>query len=119
MFDYIRQLPVNIDVEVNGTRYKLVHASPEENYNAANWYSRDYKNSTEFAVWDRWNETKPVPEGCVLIFGHTPTIYFRNKMPLRIWKSDESIGIDCGSGFGDGRLACLRLDDMKEFYSEM
>ncbi|MEA5050658.1 MAG: hypothetical protein VB021_04200 [Oscillospiraceae bacterium] len=28
-------------------------------------------------------------------------------------------GIDCGSGYPDvGRLACLRLDDMKEFYSE-
>ena len=27
-------------------------------------------------------------------------------------------GEGCGGGFDDGRLACLRLDDMKEFYSE-
>ena len=29
------------------------------------------------------------------------------------------IGIDCGCAWGtDGRLGCLRLDDMQEFYSE-
>ena len=28
------------------------------------------------------------------------------------------IGIDCGCAYLDGRLGCLRLDDMQEFYSE-
>ena len=48
---------------------------------------------------------------------------------LTIWQNRRgtAIGIDCGSGFDDdisdanpvqGRLACLRLDDMKEFYSQ-
>ena len=118
IFDFIWKLPTNIDVEVNGIKYKLVHASPEENYMTAYWYCEDYKDSREFAVWDRWDETKPVPEGYVLIFGHTPTCYFHNAYPWSIWKSDEAIGIDCGGGFEDGRLSCLRLDDMKEFYSE-
>ena len=63
IFDFIWKLPTNIDVEVNGIKYKLVHASPEENYMTAYWYSHDYKDSREFAVWDRWDETKPVPEG--------------------------------------------------------
>ena len=53
-------------------------------------------------------------------------INFREDNPLTIWYSEEAIGIDCGSGFSakqnacleKGRLACLRLDDMKEFYSE-
>ena len=43
---------------------------------------------------------------------------FQRGRPLTIWKNDEAIGIDCGSGYDDGRLACLRLDDMKVFYSE-
>lgn len=48
--------------------------------------------------------------------------------PMRIWHETDRIGIDCGSGFPEekdcegyykyGNLACLRLDDMKEFYSE-
>ena len=47
-------------------------------------------------------------------------------LPATILYCDNAIGIDCGSGFpksqfeGEtiGRLACLRLDDMKVFYSE-
>ena len=118
IFDFIWKLPTNLEVEVNGIKYKLVHASPEENYMANYWHSEDYKDSREFAVWERWNENCPVPEGYVLIFGHTPTCYFQNNEPLCIWKTDNAIGIDCGAGFEDGRLSCLRLDDMREFYSE-
>ena len=118
IFRFIRQLPVNMEVTVNGIKYKLVHASPVENYMSSYWYSRDYKDQREFAVWERWGKTKPIPEGYVMIFGHTPTCYFQNKEQLRIWKGDNAIGIDCGAGFEDGRLSCLRLDDMREFYSE-
>ena len=117
MFDFICQLPTNLETEVNGIKYKLVHASPEENYMLSYWHSEDYKNSREFAIWDRWDETKQVPEGYVLIFGHTPTCYFHNKEPWSIWKGENAIGIDCGGGYDYGRLACLRLDDMEEFYS--
>ena len=35
IFDFIWKLPTNIDVEINGIKYKLVHASPEENYMTA------------------------------------------------------------------------------------
>lgn len=123
VFDYLNSIPVNIDVEVNGNKYKLVHASPLENYE---YHRRHYNSAEEFAVWERWNECLPVPEGYTLVFGHTPTIFFHDDNPLTIWHSDEAIGIDCGSGFPakrnayleKGRLACLRLDDMKEFYSE-
>ena len=118
IFDFIRELPVNLEIEINGIKYKLVHASPEENYMVYSWHGYDYKDKKEFAIWDRWDETQPVPEGYTLVFGHTPTCYFQNTEPMRIWKSDEAIGIDCGCGFECGRLACLRLDDMKEFYSE-
>ena len=118
VFRYIRQLPINIDVQVNGINYKLVHASPIENFMSLYAYSYEYENEKEFAVWERWNECHHIPEGCVLVFGHTPTNHFQNAEPMRIWKGDNAIGIDCGCGYDYGRLACLRLDDMKEFYSE-
>lgn len=73
IFRFIRQLPVNMEVTVNGIKYKLVHASPVENYMTSYWCSRDYKDQREFAVWERWSKTKPIPEGYMLIFGHTPT----------------------------------------------
>lgn len=117
LFDYLYHLPVNLETEVNGVKYKLVHASPVENYNCY-LHSEKYKDEKAFAVWSRWTQSQPVPDGYKMIFGHTPTIYFQNEEPLRIWKSKNAIGIDCGCGFEQGRLACLRLDDMKEFYSE-
>ena len=118
VFEYIRQLPLNIDVAVNGIKYKLVHASPLENYMSSYWYSSRYSTLAEFAVWERWNETMPVPDGFVMIFGHTPTCHFQSVVPWSIWGTEEAIGIDCGCAYPDGRLACLRLDDMAVVYSE-
>ena len=118
IFRFLRTLPVNIDVEVNGVKYKLVHGSPVENFRRAHFYYEDYENEKEFAVWERWNEMHHVPEGFMLVFGHTPTCHFQETEPWSIWKYDDAIGIDCGCGYEDGRLGCLRLDDMKEFYSE-
>ena len=123
VFDYLRQLPINIKVDVNGKNYLLVHGSPLENYCPI---SREYKTKEEFAVWKRWMPCDAVPEGYILIFGHTPTIYFQDNDPLEIFRCDNAIGIDCGSGYpksqfdGEtiGRLACVRLDDLKVFYSK-
>lgn len=123
IFEYLRALPINIKIEVNGKNYLLVHGSPLENYS---WIYREYETKEKFAVWERWQPCDPVPEGYTLIFGHTPTINFQNNEPLEIYITDDAIGIDCGCGYpksrfyGEsiGRLACLRLDDMKVFYSK-
>ena len=123
LFQYLHSLPLNMEIEVNDKVYRLVHASPIENYNTI--HGCDYDNIYEFAVWHRWNECHPVPEGCTMIFGHTPTFEFQDDNVLKIWHGENAIGIDCGSGFSaeqnyysfKGRLACLRLEDMKEFYS--
>ena len=41
---------------------------------------------------------------------------------MTLWHGNRCIGINCGSGYPadspEGRLACLRLDDGKVFYSE-
>lgn len=118
MFRFVSQLPINLDVEVNSIKYKLVHASPMENYGLNDMDYVDYKDEEEFAIWERWTEKQPIPEGYVLVFGHTPTVHFQNDYPWSVWKGENAIGIDCGCGYEEGRLACLRLDDMKEFYSD-
>ena len=56
-------------------------------------------------------------EEMTVIFGHTPTIFYQPDEPPKIWHGQNLIGIDCGAAYIDGRLACLRLDDMKEYYS--
>lgn len=122
---YLEALPVNIDIEVNGIKYKLVHGTLLENYGTG-YRSYRYASPVEFAVWERLPVDAPVPEGYTLIFGHTPTIHYHSDNPLTVWHGNRLIGIDCGCGFPinenayleKGRLACLRLDDMKEFYSD-
>lgn len=52
----------------------------------------------------------------ICIFGHIPTVYINQSHPMKIWNGKNKIGIDCGAYFKGGRLACLRLDDMREFY---
>ena len=124
VFDFLKSLPINIKIEVNGGKYILVHGSPIENFKR---FGRGYVDERDFAVWNRWYPGDYIPDDCTLVFGHTPTINLQNDNPLRLWFGTKAIGIDCGCGFPDneiefpykGRLACLRLDDMKVFYSSL
>lgn len=127
IFNYLYGLPLNIDIEVNGKSYLLVHGGAISEYHR---YRCSYDTQEEFAVWNRMHYNAPEIKGKTIIFGHTPTSEYQHNNPLEVWHSQtgSKIGIDCGCGFPHpltqgrhpayGRLACLRLDDMKVFYSE-
>ena len=124
---YVRALPLFYEVEANGRTYRLIHAAPLELYPMD---GQGYDSPAEFAVWYRWplEEALPASGDAVFIFGHTATHHFDEAAdPMRIYYGANRIGIDCGSGYPEdvsgyglpqGRLACLRLDDGREFYSE-
>ena len=123
---YLKALPVQYDIEVEGKKYKLVHSSPTDLFPADG--SSEYFDAINFAVWNRIEDYSLLPDDYTVVFGHTPTVLFQDQSPLSIWHGPNAIGIDCGSGFDSiptpevpyqGRLACLRLNDMKEFYSDM
>lgn len=119
ILNYLKERPLYKIVD----KYILVHAGllaiPLENINI-----NDYMNQqdSEYLLWERNDLVyNPIPSDHILsdytiIFGHTPTVYLNGIKPMQIFKKDNLIGIDCGSCFKGGRLACLRLDDMKEFY---
>lgn len=120
---YLRSLPLHFDIEVGGAKYKLVHGAPAESFDG----DPKYRNSTHFAVWKRLDISDTFSGDYTLVFGHTPTRHYQDNVPMEIWMADRRIGIDCGSGYpedkenpnsGYGRLACLRLEDGKVFYSE-
>lgn len=124
LFSALDALPLNIDIEVNGKKYLLTHAAPADLFDT---YGQKYKDAREFAVWWRCIDSVPARPDQTIIFGHTGTHHYQVDNPMKIWHGDNLIGIDCGSSYpegGDlltgriGRLACLRLDDMKTFYSE-
>lgn len=125
IYDYLKSLPINIKIEVEGKKYLLAHAAPVEMFNE-DWY--EYDDEVEFAVWYRWHGAEIYPKEHTLVIGHTYTYRYNGINPLQIYhcKYADLIAIDCGSGFPPpehrrdlrGRLSCLRLDDMKEFYSD-
>ena len=123
IFAYLAGLPVNAQIEVRGQRYLLTHAAPVALYS----FPSRYANERDFAVWYRFTGDEKNPHDCTVIFGHTGTHHYQEDTPMKIWHGEGLIGIDCGASYPDGgnsssgktgRLACLRLDDMMEFYSE-
>lgn len=115
IFDFVTSLPINIETEVNGKKYLFVHGYPAELYKGS---EPPYSDEVFFAVWYRMKPEDVMPEGKTVIFGHTSTDNYQDVKPNSIFYGNRMIGIDCGGGYGgDGRIACLRLDDMKEFYA--
>lgn len=119
---FLQSLPLSIDLTWNGQPCKLVHGGPVEAFD----HDPKYFGPVHYAVWKRWKPEDSWPTGYTMIFGHTPTRYYRDIVPMEVWYQDNLIGIDCGSGYPEdpaqdhskyGRLACLRLDDGKIFYS--
>ena len=104
---FIRDLPDHVDLVVEDRQFHLVHGLPG--------------NSRDIRVWERPNPdiSAPIP-GTTVIVGHTPTVFLAgdNGEPFKIWYGDGIIDIDCGCGTKTDlrRLACLRLEDMVEFY---
>lgn len=104
---YLIKAPDRARIEINGRTFYLVHGWPA--------------NHTYDRIWTRPEPDmkNPFPD-CTLIIGHTPVWYLGQRQnPLHIEHTPEFIDIDCGCGndIEERRLACLRLDDMAEFYT--
>ena len=112
IFNYLVRLKLYKEVEVGEKKFILVHAGLG-NFKKSKKL-KDY-NIMEL-VWDRMDYGKVYYKDIYIVTGHTPTqIIDGNDNPGYIYKSGNNIDIDCGCVFGE-RLACLRLDDMREFY---
>ena len=105
---FLSGLPDHLDLTVDGQKFHLVHGCPGEDH--------------ETRIWGRVepDSTSPYPD-TVCIVGHTPTVFLTDKTDevYAIWHGNGIIDIDCGCGHlnvMNRRLACLRLDDMAEFY---
>lgn len=117
---YLKMLPTHLKVTVGDRSFYLVHGFPGENVHDE--------------VWGRPTRTTPNPiPDHQLIIGHTPVQYLiEDEMKQILFEKDlEARGehlrvthapgftdIDCGCGHDIPikALACLRLEDMEEYY---
>ena len=68
-------------------------------------------------VWGRIDYEIPYYDDIYTVSGHTPTQGIQgNPRPGYIFRANNHIAIDCGACRRDGRLACLCLDTLEEFY---
>lgn len=127
IFEFLDHLPLNVEITVANKKYILTHAAPIKIFEGMRLRT-SFDEEKMFAVWHRFQGWEEYPCEETVIFGHTPTYHFQRACcPMDIWHGKGLIGIDCGASYPEGedpwsgrrgRLACLRLDDMKEFYSE-
>jgi len=113
IIQFVGELPDSMEIEVNGRKFYLVHGY--------------VGNTRHDRIWERPDpppEEPPIP-GTTVVCGHTCTFFFNiyseeydEASPFAIFYAPGFIGIDCGCGSETNlrRLACLRLDDMCEFY---
>lgn len=117
LYKYIKKLPVIKIVENN----ILVHAGLyiPDNYEKLDVEEIINIQVKEDCLWSRDNigSEKEIP-GYNIICGHTPVQTIQKNNNGKILKNNGTIYIDCGCCFNaeNSHLACIRLDDMAEFY---
>lgn len=115
IINFIADMEVYEEIEVNGKQFILVHAGLG-NFEAD---KELWEYELEELIWEELNYAKQYFSDKYIVVGHKPTQLIEgNLSPGYIYHANNNIAIDCGACFTSGRLACLRLDDMKEFYIE-
>ena len=113
ILDYLSEFAPYEELTVGENRFVLVHAGlpdfdpacPLEDYDL-------YGLITTYTDY-----TKPYFTDRYLVTGHVPTGRIDEAYSGRIYRGHGHIAIDCGAVWG-GRLGCIRLEDLREFYVE-
>lgn len=109
ILDYIESLPSYLIIN----NFVLVHGGFYCEKDEVTLEEALYHSNKDELAWNReFFEDDKRLTGYTVIMGHTPVAYFGEDTIIH---KNGKILIDCGCVFG-GKLACLRLDDMKEFY---
>lgn len=115
------QTSVTIQSDAGEKEYILVHAAPKELFKTE---GGGYKDEREFIVRHKMAlQLPPELAGKTCVIGHTPTICYDERekeegLRMRIAYGDGVIDINCGCTYPQygGRLGCLRLEDLNEYY---
>ena len=109
--NYIDSFMIYATVTVGGRNFHLSHTLPEYDPD------RDIHDVTylEF-IWGEPDYDTVYDENTLFVTGHTPTGFIDPEYESKIYMKNNHIAIDCGAVFDNGRLGCIRLDDLNEFY---
>lgn len=112
LLDYIDDAPLYDIVDVGANTFILVH-SGLGNFGEDKRLSQ-YTYDELACMCPDFGRQYYKDSSIYIVSGHTPTLAVSGKP--EIFRSHNNILIDCGATYG-GRLACLCLDTMKEYYT--
>lgn len=112
ILDYLDEFLPYEAIDIEEKTFVMVHAGlgnfrPDKKF-------REYTEEELLFSRPEPNERYFENEDIIVIVGHTPTLTITGK--AEILKSEGKIFIDCGACYPSGRLACLCLETMEEFY---
>ena len=110
LVEYIESFSVYDEITVEGRRFHLSHTLPDyrPGLNIHNVSLMEF-------IWGEPDYTQSYGDNTRFITGHTPTGVIDPAFFGKIWQGCGYIAIDCAAAWG-GRLGCLCLDTMEEFY---
>ena len=112
LIEYLEEFAPYEVLKIGNKKFVLVHSTLGTDFDESQPLdSLDYS----FLAFDRvgYNRRFFSDENTFVISGHTPTITVHGSPT--VYRCCNNINIDCGAVFG-GRLACLCLNTMKEYY---
>lgn len=113
ILDYLKEFSAYEELAINGKEFIIVHAG------LMNFSSK--KKMEDYQLYELIFEApdyeKVYFKNKYLVTGHLPTRAIEGAKPDEIYFANNHIAIDCASGYG-GRIGCIRLDDLKCFYSK-
>ncbi len=110
ILEYFQEMELYAEVKAGGRSFVLTHSALE---NFAPDKPLDSYELQDFLFGRPEPDAVYYPDK-LLVFGHTPTRILGGKD--KILRRGTWIDIDCGCVFKGGRLGCLCLDTMEEFY---
>ena len=105
ILEYLREMELFAQVRAGGRDFVLLHSG-------LGHFSPD--KALEDFLFGRTELDMAYYPDKILVFGHTPTRILGGGD--KILRRETWIDIDCGCVFKGGRLGCLCLDTMEEFY---
>lgn len=121
ILEYLDKAEFSKTINVNDRTFYIVHGGPKGS-DIENTFEDDKYN----VAWNRlrFDINQKYEDYDHIVFGHTCTSKFQNteEKHFEIFHGQgvnrQYIGIDCGCGHSNNKccLACIRLDDLKEFY---
>ncbi len=110
VLEYLREMELFARVKAGGKDFVLLHSGL--GHFSLNKALEDYR--LEDFLFGRPDLDTSYYLDKILVFGHTPTRILGGRDRI-LWR-ETWIDIDCGCVFQGGRLGCLCLDTMEEFY---